>query len=172
MTNIFTEKTIAGSLQQMADQTTLPTLFMYTVIQAVAKYPNLTKYVNNILPLQMTKKIWTNSILWKGFIKYCTVSKKILAGVLFYGSCLFQSVLNSISSQLYLSYLLNNIGQPTQFFQRSTSIAKGEVGRCFKSRSFIKITVKAICRANMERDSEKKQNAISRWVVGDKRINR
>ncbi|CAG8498982.1 9466_t:CDS:10 [Paraglomus occultum] len=72
MTNIFTEKTIAGSLQQMADQTTLPTLFMYTVIQAVAKYPNLAKYVNNILPLQMTKKIWTNSILWKGFIKYCT----------------------------------------------------------------------------------------------------
>ncbi|CAG8598109.1 11411_t:CDS:10 [Paraglomus brasilianum] len=72
MTNIFTEKTIAGSLQQMADQTSMPTLFMYTVIQAVAKYPNLAKYVNNILPLQMTKKIWTNSILWKGFIKYCT----------------------------------------------------------------------------------------------------
>lgn len=61
-------------LQQLVDQSKLPTLFMRTVIQCVNQYPGLVNFVTNILLKLINKKVWTSPKLWEGFIRCCTVS--------------------------------------------------------------------------------------------------
>jgi hypothetical protein len=68
--DVFPQNVLAVVLQQMVQQTPVPRLFMFTLIQTLAACPRM-------LPLGMTfcqtliseKRVWTDSVLWKGFLK-------------------------------------------------------------------------------------------------------
>ncbi|CAH1966095.1 unnamed protein product [Acanthoscelides obtectus] len=53
------------------DQPTIPTLLMRTVIQALGSYPRLSGFVMNILQRLILKKVWSQKVVWEGFIKCC-----------------------------------------------------------------------------------------------------
>lgn len=54
---IFTQEVLAVVLQQLMDQTHLPTLLMRTVIQALGSYPRLSGFVMNILQRLILKQV-------------------------------------------------------------------------------------------------------------------
>ncbi|KAF8518981.1 Symplekin tight junction protein C terminal-domain-containing protein [Hysterangium stoloniferum] len=69
MTDVFRSEILAVVMQQIMDEPVIPTLFMRTVIQSVQTYKSLVGFVSTtLLSRLITKKIWTNESLWKGFI--------------------------------------------------------------------------------------------------------
>jgi symplekin len=69
MTDIFRSEILAAALQQIVEEPVLPTLFMRTIIQTVSTYKSLVPYVSTgLLSRLITKKVWTDSRLWEGFI--------------------------------------------------------------------------------------------------------
>lgn len=92
---VFTQEVLAVVLQQLMDQTPLPTLLMRTVIQALSSYPRLSGFVMNILQRLILKKVrnrdmsfscnksliltlfkvWKQKVVWEGFIKCCQRTK-------------------------------------------------------------------------------------------------
>uniref|UniRef100_A0A6P7G6A9 Symplekin n=1 Tax=Diabrotica virgifera virgifera TaxID=50390 RepID=A0A6P7G6A9_DIAVI len=56
---VYTQEVLAVVLQQLMDQTPLPTLLMRTVIQALCSYPRLSGFVMNILQRLILKKSGT-----------------------------------------------------------------------------------------------------------------
>ncbi|KAL3281104.1 hypothetical protein HHI36_004328 [Cryptolaemus montrouzieri] len=72
---VFTQEVMAVVLQQLMDQTPLPTLLMRTVIQALGSYPRLSGFVMNILQRLIIKQVWKQKVVWEGFIKCCQRTK-------------------------------------------------------------------------------------------------
>ncbi|XP_045470394.1 symplekin [Harmonia axyridis] len=72
---IFTQEVMAVVLQQLMEQTPLPTLLMRTVIQALGSYPRLSGFVMNILQRLIIKQVWKQKVVWEGFIKCCQRTK-------------------------------------------------------------------------------------------------
>ena len=70
---IYTPEILATVLQQLVDQSKLPTLLLRSIIQSVTTYRDLSGFVNSILMRLIMKKIWTYPKLWDGFIRCCTV---------------------------------------------------------------------------------------------------
>ncbi|KAJ4494142.1 Symplekin tight junction protein C terminal-domain-containing protein [Lentinula lateritia] len=69
MTDVFRSEILAVVMQQIMDEPVLPVLFLRTVIQAVTTYKSLVGFVSTtLLSRLITKKIWTNPLLWEGFI--------------------------------------------------------------------------------------------------------
>ncbi|CAG9859181.1 unnamed protein product [Phyllotreta striolata] len=68
---VYTQEVLAVVLQQLMDQTPLPTLLMRTVIQALSSYPRLSGFVMNILQRLILKKVWNQKVVWEGFVKCC-----------------------------------------------------------------------------------------------------
>ncbi|KAF9289988.1 hypothetical protein BGZ68_008189 [Mortierella alpina] len=67
---IYKSEIIAVVLQQLLDQTTLPSLFMRTVIQAITLYKNLIGFVNSMILARLVHKhVWERPVLWKGFVR-------------------------------------------------------------------------------------------------------
>jgi len=87
------QDTLAITLQQLIDVSPLPALLMRTVIKTVHAYPELTGFVMGLLVRLITKQVsvdhlrvvkvveptklllaqvWTNKLLWKGWIKCCS----------------------------------------------------------------------------------------------------
>src|SRR5690625_4341103 len=70
--HIYTAEVLAVVMQMLAEQTTLPTLLMRTVIQTLSHYPRLIGFVmNNILQKLILKQVWNQKKVWEGFIKCC-----------------------------------------------------------------------------------------------------
>ncbi|KAJ9112124.1 hypothetical protein QFC20_002305 [Naganishia adeliensis] len=64
------EEVFAVVMQRIIDSTTLPLLFMRTVLRAVTTYRSLIGYVSTtLLSRLITKKVWTNPQLWVGFMR-------------------------------------------------------------------------------------------------------
>ncbi|CAG8496504.1 9364_t:CDS:10 [Ambispora leptoticha] len=74
MTNIFKSEVLAVVLQQLVDEPELPNLIMFTLYQSVNSYKRLIGFVTNLLSRLITKKVWDNPDLWKGFIKCCKIT--------------------------------------------------------------------------------------------------
>ncbi|KAJ3183351.1 hypothetical protein HDU85_002377 [Gaertneriomyces sp. JEL0708] len=70
---VFKQEVMAVVLQQLADQTKLPTLFMRTAIQTATQFPGLVKFLMNLMLKLINKKIWTAPKIWEGFVRLCTV---------------------------------------------------------------------------------------------------
>ncbi|KAG8817803.1 hypothetical protein FRC17_011086 [Serendipita sp. 399] len=69
MPETFKSEVLASVMQHYLDAKTLPMLFVWTVLQAVATYKHLTGWVSTtLLSRLITKKVWTNPQLWDGFI--------------------------------------------------------------------------------------------------------
>ncbi|KAF5275676.1 hypothetical protein FQA39_LY06788 [Lamprigera yunnana] len=68
---VFTQEVLAVVLQQLMDQTSLPTLLMRTVIQALSLHPRLSGFVMNILQRLILKQVWKQKVVWEGFVKCC-----------------------------------------------------------------------------------------------------
>lgn len=67
--HIYTAEVLAVVMQMLAEQTTLPTLLMRTVIQTLSHYPRLIGFVmNNILQKLILKQVWNQKKVWEGFI--------------------------------------------------------------------------------------------------------
>ncbi|EPS73040.1 hypothetical protein M569_01716, partial [Genlisea aurea] len=67
---VFTQQVLTKALNQMVDQTTLPLLFMRTVIQAIDAFPTMVDVVMDILSkLVSRQQIWKMPKLWVGFLK-------------------------------------------------------------------------------------------------------
>eukprot|EP00762_Andalucia_godoyi_P007735 ANDGO_07893.mRNA.1 Symplekin len=67
--NFFTEKSIATSLQRMAEFPRIPILFMRTMIMALDRYPSLVDVCLSIMFRLIDRQIWTQPPLWTGFLK-------------------------------------------------------------------------------------------------------
>lgn len=68
---VYSQEVLAVVLQQLMEQTPLPTLLMRTVIQALSSYPRLSGFVMNILQRLISKKVWNQKVVWEGFVKCC-----------------------------------------------------------------------------------------------------
>ncbi|KAJ3284576.1 hypothetical protein HDU79_008014 [Rhizoclosmatium sp. JEL0117] len=68
---IFKQEVLAIVIQQLVDQQKIPTLFMRTVLETIKLFPNLANFINSILTRLITKRVWVNPNLWKGFIICC-----------------------------------------------------------------------------------------------------
>ena len=69
MTTVFRAEVLGAILNQILEEPTLPTIFMRTVIRSVERYRSLSTYVaGSLLTRLITKKIWLEPPLWKGFI--------------------------------------------------------------------------------------------------------
>ena len=72
-TDVFKQEVLAIVLQQLSDQVKLPDLYMRTMIQTVAVFPDISNFVMGILQRLVSKKIWKQPVLWEGFIGCITV---------------------------------------------------------------------------------------------------
>ncbi|KAF5307789.1 hypothetical protein FQR65_LT06661 [Abscondita terminalis] len=72
---VFTQEVLAVVLQQLMDQTPLPTLLMRTVIQALSSHPRLSGFVMNILQRLILKQVWKQKVVWEGFVKCCVKTR-------------------------------------------------------------------------------------------------
>lgn len=68
---VYTQEVLAVVLQQLMDQTPLPTLLMRTVIQALGSYPRLSGFVMNILQRLIVKQV--SVICVQAFIIHSTI---------------------------------------------------------------------------------------------------
>uniref|UniRef100_A0A183SZ61 Symplekin_C domain-containing protein n=1 Tax=Schistocephalus solidus TaxID=70667 RepID=A0A183SZ61_SCHSO len=68
---LFTQERLSAAIGQLLDQPVLPTLFLRTVMQALALYPRLAGYVINVLFRLIRKQVWKSAALWDGFIRCC-----------------------------------------------------------------------------------------------------
>jgi len=79
----YTKEVLASVIQQLLDNPAgLPTLFMRTVIQALAHFPDLKGFVMRILASLVLKSVWEDNSQWLGFIKCCEVGGAAAAPVL------------------------------------------------------------------------------------------
>ncbi|XP_065919796.1 symplekin-like isoform X2 [Dysidea avara] len=72
---IYTQEVLAMVLQQLLEQTPIPTLFMRTVIQSLGICPRLLNFVMTILSKLIIKQVWKQPKVWQGFVKCCEVTK-------------------------------------------------------------------------------------------------
>ncbi|THD24101.1 Symplekin [Fasciola hepatica] len=68
---LFTQERLSMAIGQLLEQPVLPTLFMRTVMQALALHPRLAGYVINVLVRLIRKQVWKSKQLWDGFIRCC-----------------------------------------------------------------------------------------------------
>ena len=74
---VYNESVLGIVLQQLIDRPQTPKLFLRTVIESFKKFPKLTEYILNLLSKLITKQVWTDEALWKGFIIFCKVLFKL-----------------------------------------------------------------------------------------------
>lgn len=67
----YTQDIIAIVLQQLTDITPLPTLLMRTILQSLTLYPRLSGFVSTLLLRLIPKQVWTQKVVWDGFLKCC-----------------------------------------------------------------------------------------------------
>ena len=69
LTTVFRSEVLGAILNQIVEEPVLPTIFLRTVIIAVDRYHSLRTYVSgNLLSRLITKKVWLDPQLWKGFV--------------------------------------------------------------------------------------------------------
>lgn len=73
--HVYTQEVLAVVMQQLMEQSPLPTLLMRTVIQSLSLYPKLMGFVMNILQRLIIKQVWKQKKVWEGFIKCCQRTK-------------------------------------------------------------------------------------------------
>eukprot|EP01087_Luapelamoeba_hula_P018508 TRINITY_DN596_c0_g2_i1.p1 TRINITY_DN596_c0_g2~~TRINITY_DN596_c0_g2_i1.p1 ORF type:complete len:1409 (+),score=269.69 TRINITY_DN596_c0_g2_i1:4-4230(+) len=66
---VYKQPIMAVVLQQLADVSPIPPLFMRTVIQAVGAFPKLMGFIMGILSRLIHKQIWQDKSLWSGFVQ-------------------------------------------------------------------------------------------------------
>ncbi|XP_077537132.1 symplekin scaffold protein isoform X2 [Haemaphysalis longicornis] len=69
--HVYTQEVLAVVMQQLMEQSPLPTLLMRTVIQSLSLYPRLLGFVMNILQRLIIKQVWKQKKVWEGFVKCC-----------------------------------------------------------------------------------------------------
>ncbi|CAH8434957.1 unnamed protein product [Schistosoma turkestanicum] len=72
---LFTQERLSVAIGQLLEQPILPTLFMRTVMQALALHPRLAGYVINVLVRLIRKQVWKSEKLWDGFIRCCAKTR-------------------------------------------------------------------------------------------------
>ncbi|XP_052769693.1 symplekin-like isoform X1 [Mya arenaria] len=72
---VYTQEVLALVMQQLMEQTPLPTLFMRTVLQALSMFPRLLGLVLNILQRLIPKQVWKQKKVWEGFVRCCQRTK-------------------------------------------------------------------------------------------------
>lgn len=68
---VYTSEVLAVALQQLVDQMPLPMLFMRTAMLALNTAPKLKGFIVGLLTRLLSKKIWKDARIWKGFVKCC-----------------------------------------------------------------------------------------------------
>ncbi|XP_054758403.2 symplekin-like [Lytechinus pictus] len=69
--SIYTGEVLAVVMQQLMEQTPLPTLLLRTIIQSLSMYPKLKGFIMNLLLRLINKQVWKTPKLWEGFVKCC-----------------------------------------------------------------------------------------------------
>ncbi|XP_026745215.1 symplekin-like [Trichoplusia ni] len=81
----YTQDVLSAVLQRLSEEPEVPVLMMRTVLQALTLYPSMGPLVLNILQLLMEKEVWTNKVVWEGWVKCCLrlapMSGALLAGL-------------------------------------------------------------------------------------------
>lgn len=73
MYEVFNYQVIASALAQLTDKTPLPSTLLKTVLLALSNYREKAKFFLQLLSKLVAKKVWTNDLLWEGFIRCCQV---------------------------------------------------------------------------------------------------
>ncbi|EIW67114.1 hypothetical protein TREMEDRAFT_74647 [Tremella mesenterica DSM 1558] len=70
LTTVFRSDVLATALQRICDLSSLPVIFLRTIIQAVTTYKSLVPFVaNTVLPKLVLKRVWEVPQLWDGFMR-------------------------------------------------------------------------------------------------------
>ena len=63
---------VAAGLNQIAHQEPLPALMMRTVMNSIKHHPPLVeKFIMDLLRHLISRKVWTDKLLWAGFVRCC-----------------------------------------------------------------------------------------------------
>lgn len=68
---VYTSEVLVTVINQLVEQTEIPTLLMRTVIQSLITYPRLSGFVMNVLQRLILKRVWEQKNVWEGFIRCC-----------------------------------------------------------------------------------------------------
>ena len=80
--DVYTNQILASGIQKMFDLNPLPKLFVRTLKNtAKTRGAKLLKYVISVLAGLITKKVWEDASLWRGFILCCGVSNALLVPI-------------------------------------------------------------------------------------------
>ncbi|XP_063678160.1 symplekin-like [Bolinopsis microptera] len=70
---IYTSEVLAIVLTQLLEVSPIPLLYMRSVIQAISMWPRMISFVLNILGKLVSKQIWKQAQVWRGFVKCCAM---------------------------------------------------------------------------------------------------
>lgn len=74
---IFKQDVIAQVVQQLIELTNTPDMFMRTVMLARVWHPDLEDYLTEtVMKRLIEKRVWTNRVVWNGFLRYCLEIKE------------------------------------------------------------------------------------------------
>lgn len=77
MKAIYKQEAVAQAVQQLMEMTVTPDLFMRTVHLARIFHPDLEKYLTEtVMQRLIEKQVWSNALVWEGFLRYCVEIKK------------------------------------------------------------------------------------------------
>lgn len=69
---VFQREVVAQAIQQVLEMTVVPDLFMRTVHLARIFHSDLEKYITEtVMKRLIEKNVWSNALVWEGFLKYC-----------------------------------------------------------------------------------------------------
>lgn len=79
---VCNQESITSALQELVEQTPLPTLLMRTALQALNLHPKLTVFTMQLMQKLVQKSVWKNKRVWEGFIVCCQRTKPHCFGIL------------------------------------------------------------------------------------------
>ncbi|CAD5113531.1 DgyrCDS2693 [Dimorphilus gyrociliatus] len=79
---VCTQESIIAALQELVEQTPLPTLLMRTALQALNLHPKLAGFTMQLMQKLVQKSVWKNKRVWEGFIVCCQRTKPQCFGIL------------------------------------------------------------------------------------------
>lgn len=69
---VYSQTVIAQAIQQLMELTVIPDLYMETIHLARVFHVELEKYLTNTVMMRLIeKKVWTNKMVWAGYLNYC-----------------------------------------------------------------------------------------------------
>lgn len=125
---VFKQPVIAQAIQQLIEMPIIPDLLMRSVHFARIFHPDLEKYITGtVMKRLIEKSIWTNSLVWEGFLKYCADIKEKSVKLLL--SLPVAQLEDALGSHMSLTAILKDLVSNPKNLKKISNTRKREVIR-------------------------------------------